>query len=255
MGWVCGSTKKHGGICKANEIPEPILRRECAKALGLDEFDEGLFSERVERIIVPEQGIMEFHFKDGTILKHSWVNTSKKECWTDEYRAMASEYRRNHPAKRKGSSCFTTKIKCAHCGCNYRKQTSKAQYGENGIIAHWRCAEHKGCGGIGIEDSTLRKLCATVLGHETFDEDDFLERIDSITVSEKTHLEFRFKDETTATAEYVSPTIPRPPHTEEQKEHMREIMKEKWTDAKRRKMSENMKRMRKEESYRWHKEK
>ena len=51
-GWVCGSTKKKGSHCKANEIPEPILMQECAKVLSLKEFDEAIFKEKIDRIDV-----------------------------------------------------------------------------------------------------------------------------------------------------------------------------------------------------------
>lgn len=50
--WVCGSRKQKqkGEPCMAKEIPEKILKQVCAEVLELDEFDDQVFAERVERI-------------------------------------------------------------------------------------------------------------------------------------------------------------------------------------------------------------
>jgi hypothetical protein len=90
--WVCSSTKKKGGRCTTTkDIPEHILKKVCAEVLGLEEFDEGVFAEKVERIVVPDKDTMVFHFADGASLTQPWVNTSKKDCWTPERRAQHSE--------------------------------------------------------------------------------------------------------------------------------------------------------------------
>ena len=62
--WVCGSRKQKqkGDPCKAKEIPDKILKACCAEVLGLPEFDDEVFAERVERIDVPDGGILVFHF-------------------------------------------------------------------------------------------------------------------------------------------------------------------------------------------------
>jgi hypothetical protein len=72
-------------------VPERILREVCAEALGLAEFDEGAFRERVERIDIPEHGILLFRFKDGTAAAKRWVSAAKKESWTPQRRAAHSE--------------------------------------------------------------------------------------------------------------------------------------------------------------------
>jgi len=91
VSWVCSSKKRKGGKCATRELPERILKRICAEALGLADFDGDVFLEKVERIIVPEHGILVFHFKDGTVVNKTWVNNSKKESWTPELRAAHSE--------------------------------------------------------------------------------------------------------------------------------------------------------------------
>ena len=250
--WTCGTKKKKGGHCPTRDIPEIILKRKCAEVLGTVEFDEGVFLDKVEQITVPEHGILTFHFKDGTEKTVTWENTLKTESWTDEAKKRASEYRRKHAATgKRGASCFTAKLKCAECGCNFRRQTTKVKYTESGEVSHWRCAEHKGCGTVGIKDHVLRELCAKVLGQRSFDEDDFLARVDYIMVSAPAMLEFHFTDGGIATAEYEPPEVPHPPCSEEQKAYMREVMKEKWTPEKKAKMSESMKQLRKERGDQW----
>ena len=50
--WVCGTTKKKGGRCSRKDIPERVLREACAEALGLTEFDEDVFLEKVDYIMI-----------------------------------------------------------------------------------------------------------------------------------------------------------------------------------------------------------
>ena len=80
IGWVCGSRKKKGHTCSTREIPDRFLRKTCAEALGLDEFDEDVFNEKVDFISVPDNGLLTFHFKDGTEKTLEWVKTAKKDC-------------------------------------------------------------------------------------------------------------------------------------------------------------------------------
>ena len=88
--WACGSRKKKGGRCIGKEIPHRIILQEAASAMGLEAFDEQAFTERIDHIEVTGARELTFHFRDGhTDIRH-WVNTSKKDCWTAEYRAEAS---------------------------------------------------------------------------------------------------------------------------------------------------------------------
>lgn len=170
ISWMCGSRKSNKHYCSTKEIPERCLRQACADALGLKEFDEEIFAQRVDFISVPDNGILTFHFKDGPEKEQPWVNTSKKEAWTDEARAKVSAYRRNHAINRADITCFTSKIKCVHCGCNFRKQLSRYSGSENGKIHYWRCVEHNGCGTTGFREDLLRSMVAEVLGLADFDE-------------------------------------------------------------------------------------
>ena len=243
VGWVCGSSKTKNGKCKAMEIPEYILRQKCAEALGLEEFDEDAFAEQVEVITVPEQGILNFHMADGTEKTLTWVSTAKKDAWTPEARKKASSYRRNHAMKRDDVTCFTSKIKCADCGNNYRRQTRTKASGEKYHL--FVCATTNTCSNNCIHEDTLRELTAQALGQQELDEAVFLKEIDHITIAPGGHITFCFYDGHEVSMEY---SIKRrmPAWTEARKKKQGEAIKASFTEERRQKMSETMKKIRSE---------
>jgi site-specific DNA recombinase len=123
---------------------------------------------------------MIFEFTDGTTLEHHWYRNAKKESWTEENRKRASQYRRRHPVTRDDITCFTTKIRCEECGCNYRKQTCVMADGHQN--AYWKCADKKNHPGKSLREDHLKEIINEVLGLDEFDEQVFLERIDHISV-------------------------------------------------------------------------
>ena len=243
VGWVCGSSKTKNGKCKAMEIPEYILRQKCAEALGLEEFDEDAFAEQVEVITVPEQGILNFHMTDGTEKTLIWVSTAKKDAWTPEARKKASSYRRNHAMKRDDVTCFTSKIKCADCGNNYRRQTRTKASGEKYHL--FVCATTNTCSNNCIHEDTLRELTAQALGQQELDEAVFLKEIDHITIAPGGHITFCFYDGHEVSMDY-STKRRMPAWTEERKKKQGEAIKASFTEERRQKMSETMKKIRSE---------
>lgn len=91
----CGTNKRKGAHCSSGTIREEVLKEECAKVLGLPEFNEETFSERVKKITILAPGTMIFDFTDGTSLEHHWSRNAKKDSWTAERRKAVSEYRRS----------------------------------------------------------------------------------------------------------------------------------------------------------------
>ena len=77
------------------------LMRACADVLGLKEFDEGVFHEKVDFISIPERNVAEFHFKDGRVMLKGCPNTGHKSCWTPEARERASETRKKIEAAKR----------------------------------------------------------------------------------------------------------------------------------------------------------
>ncbi len=55
-----------------------MLKEACAAVLGLDTFDEIIFSEQIDRIEIPAPNEMIFYFKDGHIVPHHWESTMRK---------------------------------------------------------------------------------------------------------------------------------------------------------------------------------
>lgn len=153
--------------------------------------------------------------------------------------------------------CFTGKIKCPHCGVSYmhNKRTDRG-----GCLEFWSCGSSKKKGGhceIGgsINHENLKKACAEVLGMAEFDGALFRKTVDYISVLTDKDLEIHKNDGTVTAAVYAPPAPKRLPRTEEQKAHMRSLMKAKWTPERKAEMSERMKQMRKERGENWRKEK
>lgn len=243
--WKCGATKTKGGRCPVKGgIRDDKLREACARALGLDEFDEAVFLDRVDFISVPASYKVEIHMKDGAVIMEDCTPTGHQDCWTEEYRAKASEYRRSHRALgKKGSCCFTTMIKCGGCGGNYQAETS-------GGKRYWRCRTSRD--GIPLREDALQAMTAKVLGLDAFDDAAVTERIGSILVDGDT-LVFHLTDGREERRTWVKPKRPGHKHSEEEKEHMRQLMKDRWTPEYREAMSEKMKELRKERGNQWRK--
>ena len=245
--WVCGSRKQKqkGDPCKAKEIPDKILKTCCAEVLGLDEFDDEVFAERVERIDVPDGGILVFHFYDGTEVTKEWKSTAKQDCWTDEYKDRQREWVRNYMAKGDGRfSPFTTRIKCGCCGGSCRRQV---QGSSDGKIAYWRCSGGgaTNCGIKGIREPELMEIAAGLMGLPEFDGDAFREQVDHVTMVKSGLLEFTFADGHTEEAEYSTKRKGKP-WTEEQRAKFKESIKSSYTPERRKAMSEHMKQVRRE---------
>ena len=255
--WCCGSRKKKGGRCEVGgSINHKNMVKACTEVLGLEEFNEEIFLREVDHIDVPKRYVLEFHMTDGRVITKDCPNTGHKDCWTAEYRAKTSAKRRKNGTKCKGSSCFTGKIKCKNCGCNFRRATQPSATAESGKVNYWRCSEHSnGCQTAGLREDVLIPLLADTLGMAEFDEAVFRKTVDYISVLTDKDLEIHKKDGTVTAVIYTPPAPKRLPRTEEQKAHMRSLMKEKWTPERKTEMSERMKQMRKERGENWRKEK
>ena len=257
--WACGSKKKKkvgDGCPVAGTISHKALLKACCEVLGIDEFDEDAFLAKIEHIEVPESYTLDFFLKDGSRVRTDAPNTGHRDCWTKEYRAKVSKERRNRPMNRTDVGCFSTKIKCARCGCNFRRCTQKRQGRSGGHLHYWRCASNeKDCPSIGLREDYLKPLAAEVLGLGDFDEAAFAERIERIDVDPPTTLTFVFKDGGTVVREWTAPRKHGTPWTEERRAKFRESVKGSFTPERRKAMSENMKRIRKERGSNWRKEK
>lgn len=255
--WSCGSSKKKGGHCEVGgSINHKNLKKACAEVLGLEEFDEETFLREVDHIDVPKRYVLEFYMADGRAITKDCPNTGHKDCWTAEYRAKTSAKRKKNGTNCKGSSGLTGKIKCKNCGCNFRRATQPSATAESGKVNYWRCSEHSnGCQTAGLREDALIPLLTDALGMAEFDDAVFRKAVDYISVLMDTDLEIHKKDGTVMTVVYAPPSRKHHPRTEEQKAHMRSLMKERWTPERKAEMSERMKQMRKGRGKNWRKEK
>ena len=225
--WICGTRRKTGNAqCQNKDIPEQMLKEACAEVLGLDTFDEIIFSEQIDCIEIPAPNEMVFYFKDGRIVPHHWDSTMRKDCWTDERRAAKGRYVQEHQLG-PNSSCFTSRIRCDSCGENYRRQRSRHKDGSFDPV--WRCASSGKCQSASIKEEVLKKLCAEAMGLESFDEMAFREQIACIHITAPFQLSIRFFDGHTFEAAWENKrNMPR--HTEQRKQHMRKVMIQRWRE-------------------------
>ena len=225
--WICGTRRKTGNAqCQNKDIPEPMLKEACTAVLGLDEFDETVFSEQIDHIEIPAPYEMVFYFKDGRIVPHRWQSTMRKDCWTDERRAAKGRYVQEHQLG-PNSSCFTSRIRCDQCGENYRRQRSRHKDGSFDSV--WRCASSAKCSSPSIKEETLMALCAEAMGLDEFEETAFREQIACIHITAPFHLSIHFFDGHTFEAQWEN-RRKMPKHSEERKQHMREVMIQKWRE-------------------------
>jgi DNA invertase Pin-like site-specific DNA recombinase len=253
--WICGSRKKKGGRCPVGgSINHENLKKACNAVLGLAEFDEDAFHDEVDFINVPERNVLEFHLKSGEVVTKDCPNTGHKDCWTPEYRAKTSEKRRKKP-NCKGSSVLTGKIKCNHCGCNFRRAAQPSATAESGKAYYWRCSERDGCETVGLREDILKPFIADVLGIAEFEDNIIDARIDYIDVISATEMLFHFKDGSEVSKAWEQPKRTGRPWTDEQRAKFKESIKGAYTPERRQQMSEHMKQLRKERGNAWRKEK
>ena len=225
--WICGTRRKTGNAqCQNKDIPEPMLKEAYAAVMGLAEFDETIFSEQVDHIEIPAPNEMVFYFKDGRIVPHRWQSTMRKDCWTDERRAAKGRYVQEHQLG-PNSSCFTSRIRCDQCGENYRRQRSRHKDGSFDSV--WRCASSAKCSSPSIKEETLMALCAEAMGLDEVEETAFREQIACIHITAPFHLSIHFFDGHTFEAQWENKRK-MPKHSEERKQHMREVMIQKWRE-------------------------
>lgn len=130
--WICLTKSQKGNkFCDAKSIPEIHLKKVCAEVLGIEEFDENIFTEQIERIIAVGDATLEFQFYDGRTVSKTWKSTAKTDWWTAERRKAWGELHKHKDTNpnRKRASEFTGFIKCGKCGANYRSQKRKCVNG------------------------------------------------------------------------------------------------------------------------------
>ena len=90
--WSCTTYVEEGrNACPAKQIPEQILMSKTFAVLGITDFSEDLFREKIKQIIVPKHEQLRFVLQDGREIEVEWKNPSRRESWTEEKRQKARE--------------------------------------------------------------------------------------------------------------------------------------------------------------------
>lgn len=85
--------------CGTSQIPEKLLYDLAAQVLGLTQFDEPVFREKVKSIDALQDKTLVFHFYDGSTVARHWEHTSRAKSWTPE---MKEKARQRALAQRRG---------------------------------------------------------------------------------------------------------------------------------------------------------
>ena len=85
--YACATTN----TCSNNCIHEDTLRELSAKALGLEEFDEELFKEKIDHITIAPGGHITFCFYDGHEVSLTYSTKRRMPGWTEERRQRQTE--------------------------------------------------------------------------------------------------------------------------------------------------------------------
>ena len=173
--WVCTGKKAQSRRCYSKNIPEKKLLEASKEVLKLEEFDEKIFDTQVESIVVQGENKLIFNMNTGIKIEKYWEHTARQEAWTTERKALHMARRNETPAKVRGSSYLTGKIRCEICGKNYNKLTKHLK--EKGQIVFWKCRE---CSARSITQEHLNCIVAKALEVEKMTEEIFKEQIDHI---------------------------------------------------------------------------
>ena len=100
--WICETFDRVGkAACASKQVPEETLKGAAAKAMGMEEFVEAVFRERVESVLVCNGNKLVFRFRDGTETTQHWKDRSRSQSWTEEMKEAA----RQRALERRGSKC------------------------------------------------------------------------------------------------------------------------------------------------------
>lgn len=95
--WTC-RTKDLKGVseCHAKDVPEKMLQKYSAEVLGLEDFDENVFLDEIEKIVVNGKDELILHFYDGQIVHQKWKSTARTDCWSAERRKEWGKYQKGN---------------------------------------------------------------------------------------------------------------------------------------------------------------
>jgi hypothetical protein len=72
-------------------VPNDIIVEVSNHILDKEQYDNAILDSKINQIIVMPNRLLEFHMKDGSILKHHWEHRSRSKSWTPEMKEQARE--------------------------------------------------------------------------------------------------------------------------------------------------------------------
>lgn len=75
--WDCSVKKRRGGRCASKPVPEKVLRRLAAEVLRTDEFNEYLFKNKIDHIVITGAREVSFIFKSGKTVVCTWKRNER----------------------------------------------------------------------------------------------------------------------------------------------------------------------------------
>jgi len=90
--WICPTFNFRGkNSCPSQQIPESILLKKTAEALGTTELTRDLLEKTILKIQIPGHNRIEYIFKTGCSIEVTWENPSRRESWDETKRQAARE--------------------------------------------------------------------------------------------------------------------------------------------------------------------
>ena len=92
VSWQCSTYLEHGkSACQSKQIPDEILKMTTAEALGIEVFDDQVFTNLIDNVKVIAPNELCFVFIDNHVTNCSWKDRSRSESWTAEMKQVARE--------------------------------------------------------------------------------------------------------------------------------------------------------------------
>ena len=172
--WKCRAKATSQATCNSVNYYDEEIRTVFCKVMDIDKFDEELFSETTEKIIIRKDGTVDFCMKDGTVRTYETL----KLCINQHESTSTDE--------------FTDKIQCTCCGNSYHRYCCYGKY------FYWHCSGKKRitaeCRNVDFSDCNLRQITAYIMETDEFDGSAFLKEISYISVNSDGSLEYHFID-------------------------------------------------------------
>ncbi len=90
--YVCNTYDKLGKDgCPNKKLPLWVLEKLTKEVLGIEEFSESFFKERIDHIEAFNDNKLVYYFKNGKIVEKEWKYPSRSESWTPEMKELARQ--------------------------------------------------------------------------------------------------------------------------------------------------------------------